>query len=178
MIPVLHQPVPGVVNDKRYWCCLANAMASSPRTLQKSALKSFIPPLSIWLHYAWPGFPFRFAYCKRSKTGGTRLRLTQCVTSFPDPLEVLPLDDVQAVPIGELGMSEGVQEEEVLGGGGSEEMAGGGENEEGDTAPESQCMCVWFFQWWLDSYHIVVHTLCNVLCSQTLSLLVEEVTGW
>lgn len=43
-------------------------------------------------------------------------------------------------------MSEGVQEEEVLGGGGREEMAGAGENEEGDTVPESQCMCVWFFQ--------------------------------
>jgi len=68
--------------------------------------------------------------------------LTQCVTSFPDPLEVLPLDDVQAVPIGELGMSEGVQEEEVLGGGGREVMAGAGENEEGSTVPESQCMCV------------------------------------
>lgn len=72
--------------------------------------------------------------------------MTQCVTSFPDPLEALPLDDVQAVPIGELGMSEGVQEEEVLGEGGREEMAGAGENEEGDTVPESQCMCVWFFQ--------------------------------
>ena len=68
VIPVLCQTVPGAMNDGWYWLCLANALASSPRT--DSTRKGFEIPrqarppcvylLSTWHNRTWlnlPGLP-------------------------------------------------------------------------------------------------------------------------
>ena len=62
IIPVLHRPIPGVVNDKWYWCCLAHSLASSPRTdiakigfdIPRPELSPCVYPLSTWHYQTWP----------------------------------------------------------------------------------------------------------------------------
>ena len=41
IIPVLCRTVPGTINNKQYWCCLANALASSPQTINTRTRKGF-----------------------------------------------------------------------------------------------------------------------------------------
>lgn len=75
----LHWPIPSIMNDERYWCCLVSALVFSSRTEIIRASRPFIgehPRLSsVYLtssHMTRPPrpSPLPFAYCKCSKSWG------------------------------------------------------------------------------------------------------------
>ena len=41
-IPVLHWPIPSIMNDERYWCCLVSTLVFSSRTETTRASRPFI----------------------------------------------------------------------------------------------------------------------------------------
>jgi len=149
-----------------------------PSDITEKCFEILHPPSSIWLHYAWPGFPFLFCILQAIKDWRNEAKIDPVCNFFPRSTGGPASWWCPSCPHRRAG-----NEWRSAGGGGVGGRWEGGDGRGrgkwggGHSPWVSMYVCVWFFQWWLDSYHIVVHTLCNVLCSQTLSLLVEEVTG-